>query len=238
MTQKLFKFEEKIQEIDEELLKKKYKWFLSSIQWLDYDDVSQLIRKHIHCKWNKWDQQRPFKPWVRSLIMNQIRNLQRNVYFNFSRPCLSCALNEGETLDSEPNSEDSGSCAYTLSGKQCNECPLYDHWEKTKKNAFHVKIPVSIEKHENTEYVNSQVYYDLETAIQKLDKELKKELEARDYKVFKMRFIEGKTVKDVARELNFISNEKGREAGYKQVKNIENMIKSIAKELISRKEII
>jgi RNA polymerase sigma factor (sigma-70 family) len=238
MSEKLFTFEDKIEEIDEELSKKRYKWFLSSMQWLDYDDVSQIIRKHIHIKWEKWDQQRPFRPWVKSLILNQIRNLQRNIYFNFSRPCLSCALNDGESIDSEPNSEDSGSCSYTKSGKQCSECPIYEHWEKTKKSAFQVKVPVPIEKHENTEYINSQVYYDIENAIQKLKKELKKELEPRDYKVFKMRFIEGKTVKEVAKELNFTTNEVGREAGYKQVKNIENMIKSIAKELILKRDII
>lgn len=238
MSTKIFTFKDKIEEIDEELAKKRGKWFLSSMTWLDYKDVSQIIRQHIYIKWHKWDQSRPFRPWVRSLIGNQILNLQRNIYFNFSRPCLSCAMNEGETLDSEPNSENSGVCSYTPSGHQCSECPLYDHWEKNKKIAFQVKVPVPIEKHENTEYVNSQVYYDIEDAIQKLHKELKKELEPRDYKVFKMRFIDGKTVKEVANELEFKSNEQGREAGYKQVKNIENMIKSIAKELITRKDII
>ena len=44
-------FEDFIEVIDREILKRKPKWNLKSLAWIDYDDVSQIIRIHIHKKW-------------------------------------------------------------------------------------------------------------------------------------------------------------------------------------------
>ena len=37
------KFEDKIGEIDREIQKRKSKWKLSVLSWMDYDDVSQIL---------------------------------------------------------------------------------------------------------------------------------------------------------------------------------------------------
>ena len=64
---------------------------------MDYDDVCQIIRLHIYKKWHLWDQSRPFKPWASMIISNQIKNLIRNNYSSFAKPCLRCPHNMGAT---------------------------------------------------------------------------------------------------------------------------------------------
>ena len=41
-------YEDKSDVIDEELRKRRGKWFLKSLAWIDYDDVAQIIRAHIY----------------------------------------------------------------------------------------------------------------------------------------------------------------------------------------------
>ena len=61
--------------IDSELAKRRNNWFLNSVSWIDFDDVSQIIRAHIHRKWDQWDQSRPIKPWLNKIISNQFSSL-------------------------------------------------------------------------------------------------------------------------------------------------------------------
>ena len=68
-------FEECIEIIDAELQKRKNRWNLTSLAWMDYDDVSQIIRIHIHKKWNLYDQSKPLAPWLNRIISNQIKNI-------------------------------------------------------------------------------------------------------------------------------------------------------------------
>lgn len=233
-----YNFEDKIEEINQILAMKRGSWNLKSLKWLDYDDICQEIKCHILEKWEQWDQSLPLKPWVSKLISHQIINQKRDRYYRYARPCLRCNFNEGESFDPDPFTMENGTCGYTPSGRQCNECPIYAHWEEKKKSAFNIKVPVAIEKHENTQFINKKVHNDTEESVEKLKNELKRELDPRHYKVFVMRFIEGKSVADVAQELNFESNEKGREPGYKQIKNIENQIKALAKDLIRKRDIL
>ena len=48
---KKIRFEDRIDIINEELAKRKGRWFLDSVPWIDYDDVAQIIRIHIYQKW-------------------------------------------------------------------------------------------------------------------------------------------------------------------------------------------
>ena len=109
--------------IDQELNKRRKNWFLTSVSWVDFDDVSQIIRAHIYKKWDQWDQSRPIKPWLNKIIANQMKNILRNHYSNYARPCLNCPFNS----DSEYHL-----CSFTESGDQDCTCPLYAKWEKTK----------------------------------------------------------------------------------------------------------
>ena len=73
MANKLFTYADKKAEIDEELKKRRHKWYLNSLGWFDFEDVEQIIRVHIHKKWDQWDQSRPLKPWMNKIITNQIQ---------------------------------------------------------------------------------------------------------------------------------------------------------------------
>jgi len=79
--------------IDQELTKRRKNWFLTSVSWVDFDDVCQIIRAHIYNKWNQWDQSRPIKPWINKIIANQMKNILRNHYSNYARPCLNWRFN-------------------------------------------------------------------------------------------------------------------------------------------------
>ncbi|NDG33354.1 sigma-70 family RNA polymerase sigma factor, partial [bacterium] len=88
-------FESLIDVIDSEIIKRKNKWNLTAINWMDFHDVAQILRIHIHKKWHLYDHKKPLAPWVNRIISNQIKNLIRNNYSNFTRPCLKCAAAEG-----------------------------------------------------------------------------------------------------------------------------------------------
>ena len=104
------KFEECIDQIDQEIRKRRNKWNLTALSWMDFDDVSQILRIHIYKKWDLYDPKKPLCPWLNRIISNQIKNLIRNNYGNYTRPCLRCAAAEGENL-----------CA--IYEKQTDECP-------------------------------------------------------------------------------------------------------------------
>ena len=108
------KFEDYIDVIDEEIKKRRSKWKLTSITWMDFDDISQILRIHIYKKWHLYDPVKPLAPWLNRIITNQIKNLIRNNYGNYARPCLKCAASEGGDL-----------CV--IYEKQCSDCPLYAH---------------------------------------------------------------------------------------------------------------
>src|SRR3990167_1843535 len=110
------KFEENITIINQEIAKRRGKWNLHIVASMDFEDVSQILRIHIFKKWHLYDPTQPLAPWVNRVISNQIRNLIRNNYGNYCRPCLRCAASEGDNLCS-------------IYGKQCSTCPLYAHWE-------------------------------------------------------------------------------------------------------------
>ena len=44
------KFEDFIDTIDEEISKRKNKWTLTSIAWMDFEDISQILKIHIFKK--------------------------------------------------------------------------------------------------------------------------------------------------------------------------------------------
>ena len=66
-------YEDKSDVIDEEIRKRSKSWFLTSVPWIDFEDVSQIIRTHIFKKWEQWDQARALQPWLNRLISNQLK---------------------------------------------------------------------------------------------------------------------------------------------------------------------
>ena len=205
------KFEDCIDTINREITKRRNKWNLTSLAWMDYEDVSQIIRIHIFKKWDMYDQAKPLGPWLNRIISNQIKNIIRNNYGNYARPCIKCAAAENER----------GCVIY---GSQCSECPLYAHWAKNKKRAHDTKLPVSLENHSQEVYSMITDSYDIESAANTLHEKMKKILKPIEWKVYDLLYIQNKEEKYVAKQMGYFTSEKNRLPGYKQIKNIKKSI--------------
>lgn len=202
-------FEANLAFIDQEIAKRKSRWNLKIISWMDFDDVAQIIRFHIYKKIHLFDRKKKIGPWVNRIITNQIKNLIRDYYGNFSRPCLKCAAMEGQT-----------GCA--IYDSQCSNCPLYRKWEHTKKSAHDTKLPVSVENHvhEISSMPDDQI--DLVNTLKKLETQAEFFLKPLEYKVFISLYIKNNNEEKTALLIGFKGTEKNK--GIKQVKLISKSI--------------
>ena len=225
MASKKANFEDFIETIDEEIKKRKSKWKLTSITWMDFDDISQILRIHIYKKWHLYDPKKPLAPWLNRIITNQIKNLIRNNYGNYARPCLKCAASEGGDL-----------CV--IYEKQCSDCPLYANWEKNKKIAHDVKGPVSLENHQQDICnLRESSDLDIDLAFSKLNTILPKFLKPIEWKIYENLYIKNLSETEVANLMGYKTSEKNRSPGYKQIKNIKKSIIIKVKKLMEGGEI-
>lgn len=218
------KFEDFIEQIDLEIRKRKSKWNLTALSWMDFDDVSQILRIHIFKKWHLYDTKKPLNPWINRIISNQIKNLIRNNYGNYCRPCLKCAAAEA------------GDLCY-IYGKQSESCPLYANWVKTKKQAYNAKLPVSI--HDHAHELNATVYTDMDIMgmMLKLNEKMEIVLKPAEWKIYKALYIDDMSEEDAATLMGYKTNEKNRVPGYKQIKNVKKSIIKKAKKILDDGEI-
>lgn len=223
----MYQFEDKLEEIEAALERKRSKWDLDAVAYIDYDDIKQIIMTHIYKKWHLWDQSKPIEPWLSRVVSNQFKNLLRNHYGNYARPCLRCKFNAGGT-----------DCLKTRSGNQDASCPEYRNWVEKKKAAYDIKLAVTMENHTNEIYQRKDTFLDLGSSLGKLQKEMQSHLNKRHFKAFNMLFVENKTEEEVAKFLGFKTTEKKRSAGYKQIKNLKKIFQEKAKEIIKEKDII
>ncbi len=228
------KYEDKAEEIDVEIKKRRGKWFLDSLAWFDFEDVEQIIKAHIYKKWDQWDQKRSLKPWVNKIITNQMKNILRNNYSNFVRPCLNCPFNQCSVKDGSANSL----CGFTKSGLQDSTCPLYAKWERTKKSAYDIKMALTLEYHSHEVGSMPDQSFDLMSAQDKLNVFMKKELSPKQYVVYDLLFVQHKEEEDVAKVMGYKTSEKGRKAGYKQIKNLKKVFKEKAQMILDKEDII
>ena len=224
MPKRKLKFEDHIEQIDAEIKKRKSKWNLTALSWMDFDDVSQILRIHIFKKWHLYDPQKPLNPWINRIISNQIKNLIRNNYGNYCRPCLKCAAAE------------SGDLCY-IYGKQSEACPLFANWMKTRKQAYDAKLPVSINDHEIE--INAAEYSDIDifALMEKLNEKMKETLKSSEWKIYKALYIDNMSEEDAATLMGYKTNEKNRVPGYKQIKNVKKSIIVKVKKIIASGEI-
>tara|TARA_R100000008_G_scaffold85954_2_gene77296 strand:- start:1165 stop:1881 length:717 start_codon:yes stop_codon:yes gene_type:complete len=234
VSKKKLTYEDQALIIDEELKKRRGKWFLNSLAWIDFDDVSQIIRAHIFKKWDQWDQERPLKPWLNRLISNQLKNILRNYYSNFVRPCLSCPFNQSSHMEDGKDAL----CGFTSTGLQDSTCPLYSKWEKTKKAAYDIKMPFSLDSRPaDMPIADNTAPYQIEHAEDKLHAEMKKVLNERQFSLYQLLFIENTSDAEVAKKMGYKTTEKGRKAGYKQIKNLKKQFKTKAISILKNKDI-
>ena len=213
----------------EELLKKyRPKWQLSALAWMDYDDVCQIIRFHIHKKWHLWDQTRPFKPWASMIISNQIKNLIRNNYSSFAKPCLRCPHNMGAT-----------SCEYTKSKEQDESCADFDKWKKKKERAFNIKLPLALEEGVATGTSSLKDFVNYKTSSNKLHQLVMKELNEKHKKIYHMLYIENIDENDVAKKFGFKADaSKRKKPRYKQMANLKKKFYTIAVKIMKDLDIL
>lgn len=224
---KLKTYEECYETIDLVVSKFQKKWQLKAINWFDFEDVSQIVKLHIFNKWHLWDQTRPLEPWAARVTSHQIRNIIRNNYTNYVKPCMRCKFNMGDNL-----------CSFTKNGVQNTSCDLFAKWSKQKKSGYGIKLPLPIENHTKEIDQHQDTNINFEDSIQRLNIILKQSLSPLHYQVYQMMFFEHKTEEEVAHFMGYKSNEKNRAAGYRQIKNIKKMLKAKAQAIISEHDIL
>ena len=222
-------FEDKREDLDQLLLKYRPKWQLSALAWLDYDDVCQIIRLHIYNKWHLWDQSRPFKPWASMIISNQIKNLIRNNYTSFAKPCLRCQYNMGGTL-----------CDWTKSGDQDRTCADFEKWKKKKERAYNIKLPLTLDDGVatlNTSSIKDQVDYKLSSG--RLHELVMGQLSERHKAIYAMLYIDHKDETEVAKKFGFKGDSTKRKTiRYKQISNLKKKFYRIAIKIMEDNDIL
>ena len=222
-------FEDKREDLDQLLLKYRPKWQLSALAWLDYDDVCQIIRLHIYNKWHLWDQSRPFKPWASMIISNQIKNLIRNNYTSFAKPCLRCQYNMGGTL-----------CDWTKSGDQDRTCADFEKWKKKKERAYNIKLPLTLDDGvatQNTSSIKDQVDYKLSSG--RLHELVMGQLSERHKAIYAMLYIDHKDETEVAKKVGFKGDSTKRKTiRYKQISNLKKKFYRIAIKIMEDNDIL
>ena len=171
-------------------------------------------------------------PWLNKIISNQLKNILRNYYTNFARPCLNCPFNQVSGGDEEL-------CGFTESGFQDTTCPLFAKWTKTKKHAYDVKVALPLEGKEYLIKPSSPhtTFMDFEEATRKLKKKLKKRLNKRQYELFDLLYIQNISEEEVGRIMGYKSTETGRKAGYKQIKNTKKFLKIVVTQILSESDL-
>ena len=212
--------------IDAAIKRQQFKWRLNAVKWFDFEDVEQIIKLHISKKWHMWDQERPLEPWIGRIISNQLRNLIRNHYGNYVRPCTNCKFAVGE------------GCSLTRTQKQDSTCTLYAKWEKSKKSGLELKTPLSTE--DFVQEVEGRQYegFDFELSLKKLDIHMEIKLSNIHYRAYRMLYFEEKTEEDVARFMGYKLSPQKKKLGYRQVKNLKKKFLQVAIEILREQDII
>ena len=222
-------FEDKREDLDQLLLKYRPKWQLSALAGLAYADVCQIIRLHIYNKWHLWDQSRPFKPWASMIISNQIKNLIRNNYTSFAKPCLRCQYNMGGTL-----------CDWTKSGDQDRTCADFEKWKKKKERAYNIKLPLTLDDGvatQNTSSIKDQVDYKLSSG--RLHELVMGQLSERHKAIYAMLYIDHKDETEVAKKFGFKGDSTKRKTiRYKQISNLKKKFYRIAIKIMEDNDIL
>ena len=126
---------------------------------------------------------------------------------------------------------------------QNSDCKIYAKWELGKKNACHIKLPVSIhECYKNQDdgstfstldiAENYSSYIDYDSKIKKFHEAMKGKITNVEWKVYNYLYIENKDEIETAKLMGYKTSEKNRSPGYKQIKKIKNKIYKLAKVII------
>lgn len=225
-----YTFEDKSDEIDIEIAKRRHRWRLDAISYMDYEDVAQMIRLHIYNKWHLWDQKKPLPQWVNKVITNRMINILRDNYGRFAPPCNGCTFNTGGNL-----------CSFTQSGERSSECPLYREWEKTKKRGYNLKLASSLDSEDvldQPERADKAKHIDYSSSFERMNNFIKKQLSKQHWEIYQMMYIECLSDKDIAKKLNLKTNEKGRNPGYNHLLSMRKKFAALARKVVYENDIV
>lgn len=221
MENKSKTFEDCYDEIYEIVKSKRKRWVLTDLGYIDYEDVIQIILSHIYSKWHTYDQTRPLSRWVNRVTLNQMQNIYRKEYGYIARPCNGCANNQGGDL-----------CAITTSGRQCDECVLYQEWIKNKKIGYEMKLPADIEDSMHDIKLND-VNFDLENKIKNLHNHMMSILDYPENKIYHYSYVENKKPDEIRKILGYGNKQKS----IAYIRQMQIKITAIAKEEIRKEKV-
>lgn len=218
-------FEERIPVIQNEINKRRAKYTLST---LDFEDVSQIIILRVYNKYHLYKSEKgEFTHWLNRLISSAMKNILRDNLTIFSRPCiLGCAYNMGED-----------NCGYTTTGKQCSECPIFKRWEKKKKDHFNVKQTLTIENHSQEVSNMASDFFDIEHAKKIIDQKIKTKLNAFEFSIYEMLYIQNMTEKQVGEKLKYKKPTNSSTPGYQTISKLKRKFASISREIIREEDL-
>lgn len=224
-TENGYTFEDCLPYIEKAINMRRPRWLLNKVSWMDYSDVSQIIKIHFLQKWNQWDQSRPFANWCQTIITNQTINVVKNVYKNAASPCVDCGANEGN-----------GHCRiYTT---QCEQCPLYAKWIKGRAKKHAIQMAESYEEVKEQYKAEITQQDTKEVDINHIHKLVKQSLNMFQARVYDMMYIQHMEDDDIAKELGYITTEASRKRGYKSMLKLKKIFLQKAKEVIKNNDII
>lgn len=219
-------FEEALPIITRLIERKRLSWTLDAVSYMDYDDVSQQLLAHFWVKFPLYNQERPFSSWCSTVISNRTKNILRAAYTSFSRPCLRCQASEGQGED--------GCKIYE---SQCAKCPMYNHWEKTKKIGLALKLTLPEELHATSIENQESNDFDIEKATNSLHIKMQSVLKPVEWQIYEMSYIYHKSDEFICKKLSLKYNKESKTCYNKQLKNIKNNILTKAKEVLRNGEV-
>ena len=67
---------------------------------------------------------------------------------------------------------------------------------------------------------------------------MQRELSSKQYQVYELLFVQHMDEEEVAKKMGYKTSEKGRKAGYKQIKNLKKIFKQKAQDILKTEDII
>ena len=225
------KVEDVYEKIVSEVEKCRHSFFLN-LGYMSWEDVKQIIICHVQKKFHQWDQERALEPWLYRLASNQIKNINRNHYTAFAKPCISCPFAQGKEV------EGGNYCALTSSGEQCSECPLYAAWFIKKGQAYNVKLPSSIHDVSDESVPVAPEYLDYDQASKRLSEYMRRHLRPQHFELYEMLYSSKLEESEIYTKLRYPNTESGKTAAYKYVKNWKARFKEMARTALQTEDIL
>lgn len=214
--------------INREVGKRIHRWRLTSLAYLDWLDISQLLHLHTVTKIHLYDPEKsPFLHWINRLLSNRLKNLLRDHYQSFAKPCDKCEFNGGGNI-----------CK--LYGLQSIQCDQYSHWFSNKRYKMNIAMAHSIsaprqsEEHDRIhQEINDKTsdFTDFDRLIPEFELLLKQSLKPTEWKTYVLLFNDHLTDLQAAKELGYSCDGGKNSRGVKAVGKIKTKIYSTAKEI-------